>query len=1103
MAAQNAQLDPGREQPRSQSLAEVVITGDVEELERRFRNGEQFNDSLLSEVGRRKSPGDEQVKFCRFLVETVGLKVTSTIKHGQTPLFFACRHGQPPLVEYLLDKGAELDYVDPNWQTPLFYAARYNTACARTLLERRAATNVRDKAQQTPFFYAASHHDEHCCRLLVQHGTDTTVVDHSGRTPLHKASPGNAAYLLQLRIDPNCEDGLKQTAMHFAASDGHHQLVSILLQRSGRADHQDRNGQTPLMWAANKGHVAAAEVLVKGGANPHRKDNYGHSAMDMAKGKKLRPLVELFLMHGPVQSSPRSGVGTKRKAASEVSVASSRRGRYSAVSMSPSWWQAASTLSVRDEEARKRELERMQLQRVRHLFMVLKVHPLEQFHETLQAPEYAECQKAHDEAGRSLLFNAAARQRDALAACRYCVEQLNLNVAERSSSQQTALFEAASEGNGDVCEYLIERGCPVQYSNETEESALHFAARAGQVEAAQVLLRCRADVHWRSSDQQTALFVAAAHEGSSAELVRLLLEARARATSYDANCVGPLVGAATNGQDLAVQALVAAGACVNLADCKGYTALRYAVASSRLSTAEVLLDLGAVLAPADLRHATNPDKFGNHDTIQMAHARGYIAQLDRLAELRSKRDAAEPFRNILLDKARTGSVEDLQNILRCQADPALPNDQGVTTLHAAASRTDEQAASVCEWLMSQRVNPNLPDHNGETPLFYAVRSGSGGHCIAPLVHGRADLEAANRQHGNTPLFEAAAISSQDAIGTLLNSGASLETTNRRRHTVIFETVARSDASTLAFLLSQRANPNATDGPESGRTCLFHVQDVECTRMLIQHRCDVNFQCHVGQGCALASAVAADRHDVARVLLDEGADVNAANRFGKISLHYLKSGAMAKLLLDAGAEKNKMDHIGQTPLFYAASSKDPDAARAMLTVLSSYSVDPDICDSNNQTALFYACSRGTLAAIQGLCQQSWADPTIIDSRKRTCDAVIKGKKEDPECQKKRAYIELAVQRYKESGAGAAATQSRRTLCRIDFADDDGSVVPYLSAEYSTRMERLQGVVPELRELLGAGDGAEKPSLRLFNDPASQLAAAASGGGDEPAEEQDQP
>jgi ankyrin repeat protein len=69
-----------------------------------------------------------------------------------------------------------------------------------------------------------------------------------------------------------------------------------------------------------------------------------------------------------------------------------------------------------------------------------------------------------------------------------------------------------------------------------------------------------------------------------------------------------------------------------------------------------------------------------------------------------------------------------------------------------------------------------------------------------------------------------------------------------------------------------------------------------------------------EGCTpLEVAVKKDRLEVAKYLLDQGAEVNARNKHGYSALHFVKSKAMAEVLVSKGAEVNMTENYGLTPL----------------------------------------------------------------------------------------------------------------------------------------------------------------------------------------------
>jgi ankyrin repeat protein len=56
------------------------------------------------------------------------------------------------------------------------------------------------------------------------------------------------------------------------------------------------------------------------------------------------------------------------------------------------------------------------------------------------------------------------------------------------------------------------------------------------------------------------------------------------------------------------------------------------------------------------------------------------------------------------------------------------------------------------------------------------------------------------------------------------------------------------------------------------------------------------------------------------LISSGVNVNEADEYGKVALHYSLNAQVAKVLLSAGADVNVKDKNGRTPLDYAPNAK---------------------------------------------------------------------------------------------------------------------------------------------------------------------------------------
>ena len=73
------------------------------------------------------------------------------------------------------------------------------------------------------------------------------------------------------------------TALHYAATGGHADIIQLLLDQSAYIDAESPNGSTPLMMAARYGNLKSVQLLIDEGADVLIKNQLGLSALDFAK----------------------------------------------------------------------------------------------------------------------------------------------------------------------------------------------------------------------------------------------------------------------------------------------------------------------------------------------------------------------------------------------------------------------------------------------------------------------------------------------------------------------------------------------------------------------------------------------------------------------------------------------------------------------------------------------------------------------------------------------------------------------------------------------------------------------------------------------------
>jgi hypothetical protein len=134
-----------------------------------------------------------------------------------------------------------------------------------------------------------------------------------------------------------------------------------------------------------------------------------------------------------------------------------------------------------------------------------------------------------------------------------------------------------------------------------------------------------------------------------------------------------------------------------------------------------------------------------------------------------------------------------------------------------------------------------------------------------------------------------------------------------------------------------------------------------------------------------------RHvDVAKLLIQNGADVNAVNKYNWTSLHFTTSKGhadVAKLLIQNGADVNAVDKNNCTSLHFTTSKGHVDVAKLLIQ----NGADVNAVDKDNWTSLHVAARYGHVDVAKLLIHNG-ADVNAVDKWKHSvlyfasCDAI---------------------------------------------------------------------------------------------------------------------
>ncbi len=271
-------------------------------------------------------------------------------------------------------------------------------------------------------------------------------------------------------------------------------------------------------------------------------------------------------------------------------------------------------------------------------------------------------------------------------------------------------------------------------SAATAALGLHQAASGGSVDAVRAALSAGADANAPmpmgdpSRGGMTPLMLACFEGGP--EVVKALLEAKARTEARSPDGRTALIYAAGWGNAAKVQMLLEAGATVDARASDGMTALMFAAARGDVECVAALVAAGARVDERNRWRQT---------ALMAASRTGSLAKVQALLGAGASVDLGDQYGDTALSIAAASTDADvriLETLLGAGAKVDEPDNDGVTALMKAAESGDVEKVRA---LLRSGASVTVKDHaNGWTARDWAVkRDDDRGRAVVAVLDGKA------------------------------------------------------------------------------------------------------------------------------------------------------------------------------------------------------------------------------------------------------------------------------------------------------------------------------------------------------------------------------
>nr|XP_018910579.1 PREDICTED: uncharacterized protein LOC109039535 [Bemisia tabaci] len=845
----------------STPLHTAAMTGNVQKVRSLIKSGADINfkeppyfvSPIFSAVqGKNKQVVDMMIK--------AGAELNVEADDHMTPLGCAVLDGDLNITKLLVDNGARLHTrIYDNLSILHVAVARGHVEIVKYLIEKGIDVNAQTEDEETALHLAIKTKNKEIVKLLLDGEADTNIMANNvieEGTDIDEETGGGPkittlwlALFLQLPdyiIDLLIEKGANihartsggLTVLHLAALLGFVREVNLFLQAGCDVNVKSHRKNTPLHFAANAGHVKVVETLLKvEGIEVNPKSNIGETPLAKAAGHGSLEIVKALVAKG----APINGVSYEKMTPLHAACVT---GQYQVVE-----WLIKNKANVHA----KASMGMTPLH-----FTCVEKTPVNVIGALIA--NGADINATCDNGMTPIHFAASCDKLDSL---KYLVKKGG-NLRARCFMGQSVLDYAARGDDGvKTLKYLISETGVIWDCDLC--SPLYQAVKRGRLDMVELIMNNGGVVNGCVAATETPLHIAA--ERGDADMVKLLLkyEPIINMRNTENGCT-PLLLAVKKEHNTIVKMLLEKNADVNVPSTSGLYPIHVAVRSKNEDVVNALLTRGSYY---------NIEAQGekNYDyPLKMAHKLGN-SKLITMLELVKK----------IFDAVIENDVYQVECCIQAGAILNAKNASGTTILHYAVNNKN---LKIVNSLLSRGVDFTQATNKGNLPLHLAVSLGDMKIIKTLLTNARKQnlikynlmVNATTKEGLSTPLHVAAEKGNFDVVKLLIKSGAIFNRKNKDDDTPL--EVAK-DEKIIEYLRSVETlfEDVSNEAEDLGE---------EAASILASERSVMNARHASGGWTLMYWAISKDQTDLAKVLINYGADYFLVTNKGTSPLHIAAS-----------------------------------------------------------------------------------------------------------------------------------------------------------------------------------------------------------------------